>query len=57
MLTEAELRTVAMQIEDEFCHAYRCVTGGTYIGDLVLQDVLYRLLANEVIVPGPGFGD
>ena len=52
--TEADLRNLAVQLEARFCQEYSCLTGGTYLGDLLLVDVFYRLLAAGVIEVGPG---
>lgn len=51
---EDDLRECAAELEARFCQAYRALTGGTYVGDLLLQDVLYGLLTAGVIEVGPG---
>lgn len=48
-----DLRECAVALEDHFTHVYSALSGGTYIGDLLLQDVLYQLLAAGVIEVGP----
>lgn len=50
---EDDLRECAIALEDHFAHAYAVVSGGAFSGDLLLQDVLYRLLATGVIEVGP----
>ena len=49
-----DLQACARELEQRFCEEYRDITGGLYVGDLVLVDVFYRLLSAGVIEVGPG---
>ena len=49
-----DLQACAMALEATFCRVYSEITGGAYLGDLVLVDVFYRLLSADVIEVGPG---
>lgn len=49
-----DLQSCARALEARFCEVYRDITGGLYVGDLVLTDVFYQLLSAGVIEVGPG---
>lgn len=49
-----DLQACAKALEDRFCQTYRLLTGGIYVGDLLLVDVFYELLRADVIEVGPG---